>query len=264
MVRNADNYIIDSNQKVLDRINGIKKNVGVTNEITPNPPDEDGFVRGLSAKVVEELTDPDETAATEEDLSIQTQEILDNARREGEEIVAQAHREAEDFINIMKNNGYEQGLKDGAAEIEKKKQQLEDEYNAKKQQLEDEYQTRLSQIEPKLVDTFINVFSKVTHTVAEDKKDMIMYLINSVMGNVENSKEFVIHVSPDDYRFTINNQHLITTAVSKDVHIEISEDSNLKRNECLIETDAGVFDCSLDVQLDNLIHDIRLLSCIDN
>ena len=55
---------------------------------------------------------------------------------------------------------------------------------------------------------------------------------------------------------------MISGAVSKDTQIEITEDSALKRNECLIETDAGVFDCSLDVQLDNLIKDIRLLSCM--
>lgn len=263
IIKNTDSYVIDSNQKVIDKINSIKKNIVATSVMTPSQPDADGFVSGLSAQVVEEVQEPDEEAATQEDLAIQTQEILDNARREGEEIVAQAHREAENFINIMKNEGYEQGLKDGAADIEKKQKQLEDEYIAKQKQLEDEYQTKLKQIEPMLVDTFIKVFSNVTHTIAEDKKDMIIYLINSVMGNIENSKEFIIHVSPDDYRFTINNQHLINGAVSKDVHIEISEDSTLKRNECLIETDSGVFDCSLDVQLSNLIQDIRLLSCMD-
>ena len=120
----------------------------------------------------------------------------------------------------------------------------------------------MSEIEPELVDTLLKVFSKVTHTMAEDKKDMIICLINSVMNNTDISREFIIHVSPDDYRFTISNQHLISSAVSKDTRIEITEDATLKRNECLIETDAGVFDCSLDVQLDNLIKDIRILSCM--
>ena len=34
----------------------------------------------------------------------------------------------------------------------------------------------------------------------------------------------------------------------------------MKKNECIIETDAGVFDCSLDIELNNLIKDIKLLS----
>ena len=263
VIKDSNNYIIDSNQKVIDKINSIKKNIIATNVMNPNPPDADGFVSGLSAQVVEELTDSDENAATQEDLTLQTQEILDNARREGEEMVAQAHREAEQFIEVMKNEGYDQGLKAGAEEVENRKRQLEEEYNLKMEELDKEYQAKVADIEPKLVDTFINVFSNVTHTIAEDKKDMIIYLINSVMNNVDTCKEFVIHVSPDDYRFAINNQNLITGALSKEVHIEISEDSTLSRNECLIETDSGVFDCSLDVQLSNLVKDIKLLSCMN-
>ena len=110
VIKDSNNYIIDSNQKVIDKINSIKKNIIATNVMNPNPPDADGFVSGLSAQVVEELTDSDENAATQEDLTLQTQEILDNARREGEEIVAQAHREAEQFIEVMKNEGYDQDL----------------------------------------------------------------------------------------------------------------------------------------------------------
>ena len=263
VIKDSNNYIIDSNQKVIDKINSIKKNIIATNVMNPNPPDADGFVSGLSAQVVEELTDSDENAATQEDLTLQTQEILDNARREGEEIVAQAHREAEQFIEVMKNEGYDQGLKAGAEEVENRTRELEGECNLKREEVDKEYQAKVADIEPKLVDTFINVFSNVTHTIAEDKKDMIIYLINSVMNNVDTCKEFVIHVSPDDYRFAINNQNLITGVLSKEVHIEISEDSTLSRNECLIETDSGVFDCSLDVQLSNLVKDIKLLSCMN-
>lgn len=261
-VKESDNVVIDSNQKVMDKINSIKKNIRTTDIIAPNPPDADGFVMGLNAKVVEELTEPDE-AATEEDVSIQIEEMLEAARNEAEEIVNQAHREAEQFINAAKSQGYEQGLKSAASEVETHKRQLEAEYRGRREQLEKEYDDRVAQLEPMLVDTLLKVFSRVTHTIAEDKKDMIIYLINSVMGNADTGREFVIHVSPEDYKFTVSNQSMISRAVSKDVHIDITEDSTLERNQCLIETDAGAFDCSLDVQLDNLIKDIKLLSCMN-
>ena len=244
VVKDSDDFVIDSNQKVMDKISSIKKNIKAASFITPGEPDADGFVSGLSAQVVEELTEPDEEAATQEEINVQTEEILEAARNEADSIINQAHREAEYFINAAKDEGYEQGLKNGSAE------------------LETEYRNKMSEIEPELVDTLLKVFSKVTHTMAEDKKDMIICLINSVMNNTDISREFIIHVSPEDYRFAISNQHMISGAVSKDTQIEITEDSALKRNECLIETDAGVFDCSLDVQLDNLIKDIRLLSCM--
>lgn len=262
VVKDSDDFVIDSNQKVMDKISSIKKNIKAASFITPGEPDADGFVSGLSAQVVEELNEPDEETATQEEINVQTEEILEAARNEADSIINQAHREAEYFINAAKDEGYEQGLKNGSADVEKRIKELETEYENKKNELETEYRNKMSEIEPELVDTLLKVFSKVTHTMAEDKKDMIICLINSVMNNTDISREFIIHVSPEDYRFAISNQHMISGAVSKDTQIEITEDSALKRNECLIETDAGVFDCSLDVQLDNLIKDIRLLSCM--
>ena len=261
VVKDSNDFVIDSNQKVMDKISSIKKNIKAASFITQGEPDADGFVSGLNAQVVEELTEPEE-AATQEELNVQTEEILEAARNEADSIINQAHREAEYFINAAKDEGYEQGLKNGSADVEKRIKELESEYENKKKELEAEYNDKVAKIEPELVDTLLKVFSKVTHTMAEDKKDMIICLINSVMNNTDISREFTIHVSPEDYRFTISNQHLISGAVSKDTQIEITEDATLKRNECLIETDAGVFDCSLDVQLDNLIKDIRLLSCM--
>ena len=69
-------------------------------------------------------------------------------------------------------------------------------------------------------------------------------------------------VSPEDYKFLTNNQGKIYCAVSKEINLDIVADTTMKKNECIIETDAGVFDCSLDIELNNLIKDIKLLSCM--
>ena len=51
-------------------------------------------------------------------------------------------------------------------------------------------------------------------------------------------------------------------AVPQNGSLEIVKDATLERNQCLIETDGGIFDCSLDVQLENLIMDVKALSCM--
>ena len=43
--------------------------------------------------------------------------------------------------------------------------------------------------------------------------------------------------------------------------MDIVEDAAMKKNQCIIESDTGVYDCSLDIELNNLIRDIKLLSC---
>ena len=137
----------------------------------------------------------------------------------------------------------------------------EREYEQKKAQLEKEYNDLKAAIEPELVETITEVFRKITYTVAEDNKEIIIGLINGVMKNSDISNEFVIRVSPDDYRFLVNNQGKIYCAVSKEVNMDIVEDAAMKKNQCIIESDTGVYDCSLDIELNNLIRDIKLLSC---
>ena len=49
--------------------------------------------------------------------------------------------------------------------------------------------------------------------------------------------------------------------MSREVNIDIVEDATLERNQCMIETNTGIFNCSLDIELNNLIKNIKLLSC---
>ena len=42
--------------------------------------------------------------------------------------------------------------------------------------------------------------------------------------------------------------------------LEITEDASLSANQCIIETDNKIVDCSLDAQLDNLREQIRMLA----
>lgn len=46
--------------------------------------------------------------------------------------------------------------------------------------------------------------------------------------------------------------------------LEVVEDITLHKNECMIETDGGVFDCGLGTQLDELTKRLKLLSFSKN
>ena len=40
-------------------------------------------------------------------------------------------------------------------------------------------------------------------------------------------------------------------------------DDSVSQGQCTIDTDEGLFDCGLDVQLTNLVRDLKALSCMD-
>lgn len=260
--------IIDYNELIKLKL----KNIANDRENHGNV-DADGFVNGLKADVVEQLltgSDEDgETAQSQEDVNNQIAAALEEAneqaqtiRDEANEVLAQAHMEARKIIEDAKRTGYEQGAQNAREEYNAKADELARDYEAKKAQLEKEYNDMKASMEPELVETITEVFKKITYTVAEDNKDIIIGLINGVMKNTDISNEFIIKVSPEDYKFLVNNQGKIYCSVSKEVTMDIVEDATMKKNQCIIESDTGVYDCSLDIELNNLIEDIKLLSCL--
>lgn len=264
----SEERIIDYNELIKLKL----KNIANDRENHGNV-DADGFVNGLKADVVEQLltgSDEDgEAAQSQEDVNNQIAAALEEAneqaqtiRDEANEVLAQAHMEARKIIEDAKRTGYEQGAQNAREEYNAKADELARDYEAKKAQLEKEYNDMKASMEPELVETITEVFKKITYTVAEDNKDIIIGLINGVMKNTDISNEFIIKVSPEDYKFLVNNQGKIYCSVSKEVTMDIIEDATMKKNQCIIESDTGVYDCSLDIELNNLIEDIKLLSCL--
>ena len=269
--------VINKDERVIDYNDLIKKKIQAIMESKHNEMDADGFINGLHADVVEELISDDDTAdaltedaamgeqqaaASLENTNAEAERIIEEARLQAEQIIADANKNADAVFEEAKQNGSYEGNEKAQEEMNIKQAQLEVELDNKRKELEQEYNNLKESIEPELVEVITDVFRKVTGVVAEDNQEIILHLINDVMHNADGSRDYVIKVSPDDYKFLVNNQGKIYCAMSKEVNIDIVEDATLERNQCMIETNTGIFNCSLDIELNNLIKNIKLLSCV--
>ena len=77
---------------------------------------------------------------------------------------------------------------------------------------------------------------------------------------IEDSRNFLVHVSKEDYEGVIASREYIRSEAGAGVTVEIVEDVTLSRSQCFIETENGIYDCSLDTQLSELGRKLRLLS----
>jgi flagellar assembly protein FliH len=214
----------------------------------------DDFIEGLKALVVEQLPTKEEkenSSKMMEDAHADAKLILEQAKKEAEKLKNDAYATAQ-------KNGYEEGLSQAKLELLK----IKTEYDDKTKNLQKEYEKMAQDMEPKMAEIIGYLVEKVTGIMIEDKEDVIMFLINRAFKNVDKSDEYTIKVSKDDYDYVSSRRTLILEAIGRDVEIFVTEDPTLKKNQCLIETDLRVIDCSLDVQLNNLILDIKLLSGI--
>ena len=238
---------ISKSERIIDYNDIIKDRVEAARAASRQKADSDGFINGLNADVV---------------ARAEAEEILAQAKAQAEEILAQAQAQAGQIREEAKKEGFNSGTIESERQLTEKKQELEQQHAQLARQLEEDYEQRRNDMEPQIFEALLSVFTEVTHTVSEDNKEIVLHLINNVLKNVENSHSYSIKVSPDDYNFVLNNQGKIYCAMNNEVNLDIVQDMALKQNECMIETDSGVFNCSLDVELHNLIKQIKLLSCM--
>lgn len=212
---------------------------------------------------------------SEEEAEKQSEEILLKAKQEAEEIVNQAHKEAEqmraavydEVENIRQQaheEGYQAGYSDGnsqiVAEYEEKKVKLDAQFAENEQLLIEREKALIAKTEHKMVDLLCRFIPSITGVSIENERNVLLHMINTAMRDLENSDKFVIRVSCDDYEMLSERKNEIYGALNPSIELEIYEDARLESMQCLIDTDNGMVDVSLDVQLNNLIKALKLLT----
>ena len=254
-----DTRVIDSNAMVEEKLAELAKRQRGEGTET------EGF-RELSL-VAEELPpelpqeDPAEIAMRQMQ---EAQDTLSQAREEAEALVEQAKGQAAEIRRQAEEDGHKDGYQAG---FEEAKARLEAEYGHRREELEQlelkrqaDYSRQLEELEPKLLDTILTVVEKVFHIHFDDKKEILLYLVGNAIADIQGCRSFRIRVCGEQKDFLEEHRDEILARVGRDIEIEISADITMEANECIIETDTGIFDCGTNVQLGNLIKDLRALS----
>ncbi len=238
----------------------------VTQPVEEHVPDSeeilDGFLADLDAEEVyiEEPVDPQITAeAMIEDAKAEAERILASAKAEALKIADDAHKEAEMLFEQKKVEGYNTGASQLKSEIEAERADIQEELARYKQQLLEEHDSKMQTMEADIVDAMITVFNRVFDIQFDNKKKILLHLINNTLMNVEVGKEFHIRVSEANYKFIESHIGDIKEKIGNDIVVEIVNDMTLGPEDCVIETEFGVFNCGIDMELANLEKDIRSL-----
>ncbi len=287
-IESEDKYVIDSNSLAQRRIEEERAKRSRKSPAVSSEEFQPGFVSGLDAEDVdvdalladgemqldengniihsgggyvsedEPATDPSQMldmANEEADQIIasaneQAAQILENARAEAEEIRAAAAQEG-------KNAGYEEGMRQAEMENAGTRRELENE----KVQLEGYYQEQLDEMESKLVDTITDLYEQIFRSDLSKEKEILVHLIGNTLQKVESGTTYLVHVSRENYEMVSSRKEMLQGMVaSSSCNLEIVEDISLTGEDCIIETDGGIFDCGLGTELKELAARLKLLS----
>lgn len=268
-VKQASVVKIDANDRIARRLEELAE------QMKDVPPEvlTESFADGLDAGIVEQLVAdrPDEESGYEsesEDASFsaaQAQAMVEEAKENAEIIIADAREEADQIREEARsegyNEGYERGASEARAEEERKYAAKCAELDAKAASLEKEYRRKSDELEPALVEKLSDIFSMVTGVRLENDRKTITYLLKRALTNLDSSRSYIVHVSAQDYDNVQARKEDLSrgTGIQPD-RFEVVEDLTLKPNDCMIESEGGIWDCSLGSQLEMLSAELKILS----
>lgn len=239
----------------------------------------DGFAAGLNAERVEGLlsdSDADAEAGNVVKAAEEVNSALAQAHEDAEQILAQAKEKAEaerqafmsaaqaqiaseraKTLEQAKAQGYAEGKQKADAEVAR----IESEFKAREKALEEEYDRLLEGMEAEMIDALTGIYEHLFQVELSSYRSLLMNLLTSALRKIEGGRDFLVHVSSEDYPYvSMEKKQLMAALTSPSATLELVEDITLKKNECMIETDSGIFDCGLGTQLEELGRKLRLLS----
>lgn len=222
---------------------------------------QDEFEEGLSGNVIKMQSPSEMTENQREEVSLAAEQILEEAREQARQIVEEAVAQAEAEKHAILEEARTQGFQEGKESARQENERLAREYAEKKDALEAEYNQLIERLEPEFIDTLTDIYEHIFHVDLHSYREILVYLISSTLRKIDGNRTFYIHVSKEDYPYvSMQKKQMAAGAASPSSSIEIVEDNTLSKNECLIETENGVFDCGLGTQLAELKQKLMLLS----
>lgn len=272
---------IDSNQLIEERIrefrrkeeeNRRKKEQEMLENMTPEEREEYENENGdeLSALFQNQDEELDDSIMPSTDVAIPN-DLVEKAREEADNILAEASARADEIIADAQNsaesmkeqaikegqkNGYDMGQAMAAGDLENAKADMQKEI----EKIRQEYVEKEVDMEREVLDVVCDVMSKVFMIEFSDKKEILLHLCENAITNSESSKTLLIRVNERNKAYLDENKDMLQEKVGEGVQLDVIMDPLLDDDKCIIECDGGIIDCSIGVELDNFIKDLRALT----
>lgn len=271
VVQDEDTVIIDSNERMAAKIEEL------ANKLQEIPAEEidDAFSEGIEASEVDALlTDSEEgnvihSSQTMEYDGPSYDEMIAAAEAEIQQMRQRAEEEIEQLRqSVMKEaelegreSGYHQGFEEGLIKGQNEYEAKQKEIKEKENMLVSQYERKLAEVEPILVDTLSNIYEHIFEVDLSGHRNIVMHLIENTLHRIDGCMNYIVRVSKEDYGYvSMQKQAVLDKCVVGSAKLEIVEDITLSANECLIETESGIYDCSLGTELKELKKQLMLLA----
>ncbi|OED39676.1 hypothetical protein AB833_14435 [Chromatiales bacterium (ex Bugula neritina AB1)] len=162
---------------------------------------------------------------------------------EGRDIITAAERRASDIIEASRD-AYEQekqrGYDDGVAEskIDQSDHMLK---------VVSRTINYLSEVEKALADILLSGVKKIIGEL--DQEELAVNLVRNALQHVRNEKQVTIRIPPSQIKMVKSKLNEILSEYKGVGFIDLVADQRLSTGDCIMESDIGVVDASIDLQI---------------
>ena len=185
-----------------------------------------------------------------ENIKQETSEYLEQANFEAERIKADAYEEG-------KNQGYQDGYQQGMAAVDSMKAELD----MRSARMEEEYQNRIYEMEPGFVDALTDIYEHIFKVDLESYRNIVSRLLIDTIIETGENKNVIVHISRNDFsEITTKKTEILEETGMMENNLDFVMDATLSDSQCIIETENGVYDCSLETELKELKRKLMILA----
>jgi flagellar assembly protein FliH len=161
---------------------------------------------------------------------------------------------------VASKNGYADGFKKGVEKgtadttvmYEKKIDGLQREIKAFLKIVESSKNSIYVNAEHLLLKMALEIAKKVVNNEITTNPEIILNIVKKALTHIADRERIIIHVSPQDCTVVSKRKDFWNTITDNLNNIVITEDNRIEKGGCLIESNSGVIDARLGVQLDEI------------
>ncbi|MDR2693064.1 MAG: hypothetical protein LBB74_02480 [Chitinispirillales bacterium] len=119
-------------------------------------------------------------------------------------------------------------------------------------QLEDSKKTMINGLEHILLRFCVELTKKIVSRELETNREMINAIIKRALSMIADRENLIIRVSPGDMEAASGNKDFLSSVTERLENVRIEEDARIGKGGCIIESNSGMVDARLGVQLEEV------------
>lgn len=227
-------------------------------------------IRHFPPKVRKEETEKLEEMEVPVVPQVNIEEIILQAKMEAEQIINEAKNyetevkhqleqakeqweiEKLHLMDLAKEEGFKEGFEEGKQQGYGEYKDLITKANKVIQSSKEDYFKKIESSEQTILMLALKVAEKIMGQQLKDEPERFIKVVKNAIQEAKENREVQLHVHPKYYDFILSHKEELIKIFPREVELYIYPNEQLSENGCVIESESGRIDASVDVQLEEI------------